>query len=135
VLAAGRYDLPVGEPVHCAPPSFLPPFPTGAPANRLGLALWLTMPENPLTALVTVNRTWQMHFGHGLSPVLDNLGVKAPAPEHQALLDWLSRHFVEKGWDMKALHRLIVMSNTYRQSSATTNDEMTLDPTNAQLGR
>lgn len=135
VLAVGRYDVPVGDPVHCAPPSFLPPFPSGAPANRLGLGLWLTMPENPLTARVTVNRVWQMHFGRGLSPVLDNLGVEAPAPDHQALLDWLAVHFVGDGWDMKALHRLIVTSNTYRQRSETTEDELTLDPANAALGR
>lgn len=135
VLAVGRYDAPIGEPLHCSPPSFLPPFPSGAPANRLGLALWLTMPENPLTARVTVNRVWQMHFGRGLSPMLDNLGVEAAAPDHGQLLDWLAVDFVANGWDMKALHRTIVTSNTYRQSSATTGDELTLDPDNTLLGR
>lgn len=135
VLAVGRYDLPMGDPVHCSPPSFLPPFPAGAPANRLGLALWLTMPENPLTARVTVNRTWQMHFGHGLSPAVDNLGVESAAPEQQELLDWLSLYFVASKWDMKALHRVIVVSNTYRQSSETTGDELTVDPNNGMLGR
>jgi hypothetical protein len=135
LLALGRYDLPVGDPLHCAPPSFLPAFPAEAPANRLGLAMWLTMPENPLTARVTVNRMWQMHFGHGLAPVLDNFGVESATPDYRELLDWLATHFVDSGWDLKALHRLIVLSNTYRQSSDTLGDAMTLDPTNAQLSR
>src|SRR5690606_38161430 len=107
VLVQGRYDLPTGSPVRCDAPHFLPPFPAGAPKNRLGLAQWLTMPEHPLTARVAVNRMWHQHFGRGLLASLDNFGVQAAEPEHRALLDWLASYFVDSGWDVKGLHRLI----------------------------
>jgi len=80
VLVQGRYDLPMGNPVRCDAPHFLPPFPEGAPNNRLGLAQWLTMPDHPLTARVAVNRMWQQHFGRGLLASLDNFGMQAAAP-------------------------------------------------------
>jgi hypothetical protein len=135
VLVQGRYDLPTGSPVSCDAPHFLPPFPEGAPKNRLGLALWLTLPDHPLTARVAVNRMWHQHFGRGLLTSLDNFGLQAPAPEHQPLLDWLATYFVDSGWDVKGLHRLIVTSNTFRQASATNEASLAADPDNGWLGR
>jgi hypothetical protein len=135
VLAQGRYDLPVGNPVSCDAPHFLPPFPEDAPKNRLGLALWLTMPDHPLTARVAVNRMWHQHFGRGLLASLDNFGLQATAPEHQPLLDWMAAYFVDSGWDVKGLHRLIVTSNTFRQASASDEASLAADPDNTWLGR
>jgi hypothetical protein len=135
VLAQGQYDLPVGNPLSCDAPHFLPPFPAGAPKNRLGLALWLTMPDHPLTARVAVNRMWHQHFGRGLLASLDNFGLQAPAPEHQALLDWMATYFIDSGWDVKGLHRLIVTSNTFRQASATDEASLAADPDNTWFGR
>jgi hypothetical protein len=135
VLVQGRYDLPVGNPVSCDAPHFLPPFPEGAPNNRLGLAQWLTMPDHPLTARVAVNRMWHQHFGRGLLPSLDNFGLQATAPEYQPLLDWMATYFVDSGWDVKGLHRLIVTSNTFRQASASDEASLAADPDNAWLGR
>jgi hypothetical protein len=135
VLAQGQYNLPVGNPVSCDAPHFLPPFPEGAPKNRLGLALWLTMPDHPLTARVAVNRMWHQHFGRGLLASLDNFGLQATAPEHQPLLDWLATYFVDSGWDVKGLHRLIVTSNTFRQASYTDEASLEADPANTWLAR
>lgn len=134
-LALGQYDAPIGDPLVCSAPKSLPPFPDGAPANRLGLAQWLVMPENPLVPRVTVNRVWAHHFGTGLSEKVDDFGVRVQAPDYQELLDWLGRHFVESGWDLKALHKTIVTSSTYRQSSVTTEADLDLDLHNELLGR
>lgn len=134
-LALGRYDLPTGNPIQCSAPSFLPPFPEGAPANRLGLAQWLTMPEHPLTARVTVNRYWRHHFGSGLVSSVDDFGLLTAAPDKQPLLDWLAKTFVESGWDLKALHRLIVTSSTFRQSSLASETLAANDPHNEWLAR
>ncbi len=135
MLAQGRYDAPYGDPVECSAPGALPPFPADAPANRLGLARWLVMPEQPLTARVVVNRLWLHHFGRGIVPSIDNFGVLTPAPEHLALLDWLATHFVASGWDVKAMHRLIVTSSTFRQSSQLDETSQQLDPQNDLLAR
>jgi hypothetical protein len=134
-LALGRYDSPVGDAMVCAAPESLPPFPEGAPPTRLGLAQWLVMPENPLVPRVTVNRIWAHHFGRGLTKSIDDFGTRTESPVHRDLLDWLGRHFVDSGWDLKALHRFIVMSNTYRQSSATVGGEIEADLENELLGR
>jgi len=92
-----------------------------APANksgRLELAQWLTSRENPLTARVMVNRIWQAHFGEGLVRTPENFGVRGETPSHPELLDWLAREFIRSGWDVKALHRLILTSATWKQGAA-----------------
>jgi hypothetical protein len=116
-------------------PAILPPLPTGAPSNRLGLARWLTDPSNPLLARVTVNRFWQMYFGTGLVKTSEDFGAQGEAPSHPELLDWLATEFVRSGWDVKAMQRLIVTSATYRQASATTPALIERDPDNRLLAR
>jgi hypothetical protein len=96
-------------------PFVIPPGSSG----RLELAHWLTAPENPLTARVMVNRIWQHHFGKGLVPTPSNFGLNGQPPSHPELLDWLAGRFIESGWSIKAMHRLIVLSQTYRLASAT----------------
>ena len=91
--------------------------PRGQSANRLGLAAWLAAPENPLTARVVVNRIWQHHFGTGLVKTAENFGIQGEPPSHPELLDWLAGELVRSGWDVKAMHRLIVTSATFRQRS------------------
>jgi hypothetical protein len=86
-------------------------------SGRLQLAEWIAHPENPLTARVIVNRLWQAHFGRGLARSPDNFGPRGESPTHPELLDWLAREFVRSGWDVKAMHRLILRSATYQQSS------------------
>jgi mono/diheme cytochrome c family protein len=87
-------------------------------SGRLDLARWLTAPDNPLTARVMVNRIWQYHFGKGLVPTPSDFGRQGRPPTHPALLDYLARHFVESGWSVKAMHRLLMLSRTYQLSSA-----------------
>ncbi|MBM3813512.1 MAG: DUF1553 domain-containing protein [Acidimicrobiia bacterium] len=124
-----------GEKVTAGVPSTLPPLPPGAPSNRLGLAQWLLDPANPLTARVTVNRYWQMYFGHGLVKTSEDLGSQGEAPSHPELLDWLATEFVRLKWDVKAMQRLIVTSATYRQSSKVTPALLERDPENRLLAR
>ncbi|MCF7762152.1 MAG: PSD1 and planctomycete cytochrome C domain-containing protein [Verrucomicrobia bacterium] len=116
VLKRGEYDKP-GEEVHAGVPAVFPPLPEGQPTNRLGLARWLVSPEHPLTARVTVNRMWQQHFGIGLVRTAEDFGSQGEPPSHPELLDWLATEFVARDWDVKAMHKLIVMSATYRQDS------------------
>jgi hypothetical protein len=114
----------------------LPPIPAGAPQNRLVLARWLVSAENPLTARVTVNRQWQAFFGRGLVRTTDDFGYQGEAPSHPALLDWLASEFVNPGnWSMKKLHRLIVTSATYRQSSHAPAEQRAKDAENVYLAR
>ncbi len=135
-LIRGAYDAPdTSEVLQPAVPDFLPPLPTDAPKNRLGLARWLTAPENPLTARVTVNRVWQDFFGAGLVRTSDNFGMQGETPSHPELLDWLASEFVASGWDLKALQKLILMSATYRQDSIQTNEMLAKDPENRLLAR
>ena len=115
----GEYLSPKQE-VPPAVPAFLPALPKDAPANRLTFARWLFAPENPLTARVAVNRQWQAFFGHGFVRLLEDFGYQSQPPSHPELLDWLAVDFVKSGWSMKKLHRLIVTSSTYRQSSIVT---------------
>ncbi len=103
--------------------------------NRLDLARWLVSPENPLTARVTVNRIWMRYFGRGLVETEDDFGTQGSAPTHPDMLDWLSREFIRNGWSMKAMHRLIVTSATYRQASLARRDLLEKDPRNLLLAR
>jgi hypothetical protein len=136
VLKRGRYDMPdKSRQVEPGVPSCLPPLPEGAKGNRLGLAAWLKSPENPLTARVAVNRIWQHHFGTGLVKTAENFGVQGEPPSHPELLDWLSSELVQSGWDLKALHRLIVTSATFRQSSKASGSLLARDPENRWLAR
>ncbi len=134
ILTRGEYDKPAAK-VTMATPAVLPPMPKGAPLNRLGLAKWMVAPENPLTARVWVNRAWERFFGNGLCKTTENLGSQAEYPVHPELLDWLAAEFMRSGWDMKAMIKLMVMSATYRQSSAVTEAMVAADPENRFLAR
>src|SRR5205814_2099618 len=103
--------------------------------TRLDLARWLVSPENPLTARVTVNREWQKFFGRGLVETENDFGMQGSPPTHPELLDWLAAEFVRRGWSFKTLHKLVVTSATYRQSSAARKDLAAKDPRNLLLGR
>ncbi|MBI5852422.1 MAG: DUF1553 domain-containing protein [Planctomycetes bacterium] len=133
-LERGNYERRA-EPVEPAAPAAILPWPKGAPRNRLGLAQWLLDPRHPLTARVAVNRIWQMHFGRGLVPTSEDFGTQGQRPVHPELLDWLARRFVDSGWDLKALHRLIVTSSTWRQDSRCAPTLRELDPDNELLAR
>lgn len=136
VLARGAYDAPdKTQPVSADVPDFLSPFPDDAPRNRLGLARWLTERENPLTARVEVNRQWQRFFGMGLVKTSENFGSQAEAPSHPELLDWLAIEFIDSGWDVQHIQKLIVTSSTYRQSSRVLNEQYLADPENRLLAR
>lgn len=104
-------------------------------SSRLGLAQWLVDPGNPLTARVTVNRYWYHFFGTGLVKTLEDFGSQGERPSHPKLLDWLATEFVKSGWNVKHLHKLIVMSATYQQSSTVTPDTLQKDPHNRLLAR
>ncbi|MDX2304503.1 MAG: DUF1553 domain-containing protein [Microscillaceae bacterium] len=134
VLNRGQYDAPL-EKVQAATPNKVFPFPKNLPPNRLGLAQWLFAKENPLTARVTVNRYWQLFFGQGLVKTPHDFGVQGNLPTHPKLLDWLAVEFRESGWDVKKLHKLIVLSATYRQSSIVSKEKRDKDPTNLYLAR
>jgi hypothetical protein len=130
----GEYLQPKEE-VPPAVPAFLPQLPKDAPANRFTFAKWLFAPENPLTARVTVNRQWQAFFGRGIVKSLEDFGYQSDPPSHPELLDWLAIEFVKQGWSMKKLHRLIVTSTTYKQSSRVTPELLQRDPENMLLAR
>ncbi len=136
LLKRGRYDMPdTSKKLNPGVPSCLPPLPDGGARNRLGLARWLASPHNPLTARVSVNRIWQHHFGNGIVKTAENFGVQSEPPSHPELLDWLADEFVRSGWNVKALHRLIVTSATYRQASNAAPALVTRDPENRLLAR
>jgi hypothetical protein len=134
ILNRGDYSQPTRA-VTAGTPAALPPLPEGAPANRLGLAQWATMKDHPLTARVAVNRFWKMVFGSGLVATAADFGAQGEWPSHPELLDWLAVDFVERGWDVKALLRQIVLSQTYRQSSDATTEQLERDPQNRLLAR
>ncbi|MBM3832841.1 MAG: DUF1553 domain-containing protein [Verrucomicrobia bacterium] len=116
-------------------PAVLHPFPSHESPNRLGLARWLVSPENPLLARVTVNRLWQQYFGKGLVETENDFGTQGTAPSHPDLLDWLATEFIAQSWSLKEMHRLIVTSATYRQSSRVRPELNTIDPNNRLLAR
>jgi hypothetical protein len=135
VLIRGGYDAP-GEKVDAGvPEDLLGAWPAGAPKNRLGLAMWLTKPDHPLTSRVVVNRFWQQLFGQGIVKTSDNFGMQGEWPSHPELLDWLAREFVDSGWNVKALMKRIVLSATYRQDSSATAELLSKDPENRLLAR
>jgi uncharacterized membrane protein len=125
--------LSPGAKVSPGVPGVLPPLPPEAPRNRLGLARWLVSPENPLTARVTVNRMWEAFFGRGLVATSEDFGIQGEEPVQRELLDWLATEFVRTGWSVKSMHRLIVTSATYRQSSAVSPALRERDPFNTLL--
>ena len=133
-LIAGRYDRP-GQQVTPGVPSVFPDLPAGAKPDRLTLARWLVDPRHPLTARVTVNRYWQAFFGHGIVRTVDDFGVQGEPPTHPRLLDWLASEFIRTGWDVKAMHKLMVTSATYRQASRTSPELVRHDPGNRFLTR
>ncbi len=134
VLIRGQYNQ-FGEKVTAGVPAIFPPLPEGAPNNRLGLARWLVDPAHPLTARVAVNRYWQQYFGRGIVQTAEDFGSQGEWPSHPQLLDWLAVDFMESGWDIKRLQKLIVMSATYRQASHVTPEHLQRDPRNILLAR
>ncbi len=110
------------------------PFP-GATGRRLALAQWMTQPNHPLTARVAVNQIWSRHFGRGIVASVSNFGKSGVAPSHPELLDWLATEFVAKGWSMKQLHRTMVTSQAYRQTSQVDEKLLAADPDNVLLSR
>ncbi len=116
-------------------PSFLHAMDDGIPRNRLGLAQWLTSRESPTTARAYVNRVWQRYFGEGLVKTTADFGVQGDLPSHPALLDWLAVAFMDSGWAVKDLHRQIVLSSTYKQSSQVSPALLEADPENRLLAR
>lgn len=136
ILPRGNWLDESGEAVKPALPSYLPQLEIKErELNRLDLARWLVSKDNPLTARVTMNRFWKQFFGVGLSKVLDDLGAQGELPVNPELLDFLAFEFMDKGWDVKHMVRLMVMSKTYRQVSTATPELVQADPYNRQLAR
>ncbi len=134
ILSRGAYDKPTVAVATETPPAVLP-FPENFPANRLGLADWLTLKENPLTSRVAVNRFWQQLFGNGIVGTSNDFGNQGALPTHPELLDWLAIRFVEENWDVSAILKYIVSSATYRQSTKLSPEMLELDPQNNYLAR
>ena len=134
LLTRGAYDAPADR-VEPGTPANLPPLEDSWPRNRLGLAKWLTAPNHPLTARVAVNRWWQALFGRGIVATPEDFGSQGQLPSHPELLDYLARSFIDSGWDVKRIMRLIVTSATYRQSSDAPAELLARDPDNMLLAR
>jgi mono/diheme cytochrome c family protein len=134
VFKRGDWKRP-GDTVIPGVPAALHPFPKDAPPNRLGLAKWIVDRNNPLTARVIVNRIWQQYFGQGLVTTPEDFGSRCEPPSHPELLDWLAVEFVESGWSIKHIHRLILNSAVYRQLSKVTPKLLEVDPYNRWLAR
>jgi hypothetical protein len=134
LLTRGDWLKPA-KPITPGVPAFLHPLTDGAPANRLTFGKWLADPKSPTTARVFVNRIWQAYFGIGIVATSEDFGVQSEAPSHPQLLDWLACEFMENGWSIKHMHRLIVTSATYRQSSRVTKELYARDPYNRLIAR
>jgi len=134
VLDRGSYDSPTKQVEPNTPKSILS-FPSNLASNRLGLSKWLFQKDNPLTARVFVNHVWQMHFGNALVKTTEDFGNQGAIPTHPLLLDWLAIQFMESDWDIKALHKLIMLSATYQQSSQLNASLLEQDPENQLLAR
>jgi hypothetical protein len=142
VLSIGNYNAPLEEVepgfltiLDAAPARIEKPAGVNSSGRRATLARWITDPKNPLTARVMANRIWHYHFGRGLSASPSDLGLMGERPTHPELLDYLATSFVENGWSVKKLHRLILLSNTYQQSSDYRDDAARLDSENKLLWR
>ncbi len=134
VLSRGDFLRP-GKRVKPGVPAFLNPLTENGPADRLAFAHWLVDRKAPTTARTLVNRVWQGYFGMGLVRSSEDLGKQSETPSHPELLDWLAVEFMERGWSLKSLHRLIVTSATYRQSSSAAPQQYREDPYNRLLAR
>jgi hypothetical protein len=134
VLKRGDFLKPA-EAVTPGVPAFLHQLPPGAGTDRLAFANWLVDRRSPTTARALVNRVWQTYFGAGLVSSSEDLGTQCEPPTHAELLDWLAVEFMDSGWAVKRLHRLIVTSAAYRQSSQVTPEQLRQDPSNRLLGR
>ncbi|MBI4659177.1 MAG: DUF1549 domain-containing protein [Verrucomicrobia bacterium] len=134
MLKRGDWLKP-GQEVTFGVPAFLHPLPPEADRSRLGLAQWLVDRKSPTTARVFVNRVWQAYFGNGLVNTPEDFGVRCEDPSHPELLDWLACEFMDSGWRIKSLHRSIVKSAAYQQSSRVTPELQSKDPYNRMLAR
>jgi len=142
ILNVGAYDAPKEEVqpgfltiVDPNPPKIVPPPGLNSTGRRTALANWLASPQNPLTARVFVNRLWHYHFGQGIAPSPSDFGIMGGRPSNPELLDWLAADFVKSGWDIKRMQKLMVMSATYRQSSAFNAEAAKQDPSDVLLWR
>jgi mono/diheme cytochrome c family protein len=134
MLKRGDWLKP-GKEVGAGVPAFLHQLPEGADGSRLTFAKWLVDKKSPTTARVFVNRIWQSYFGTGIVETPEDFGLQSPAPSHPELLDWLACEFMDRGWSIKAMHRLIVSSTTYQQSSRVTPELLEKDRYNRLLAR
>ncbi len=134
VLLRGSYNVK-SEQVSPGVPKVLHPLAKDQPPNRLGLARWLVDPRNPLVGRVIMNRVWAQYYGRGIVETSEDFGVQGEPPSHPELLAWLASEFVRQGWNSKAMHRLIVTSATYRQSSRVTPVQLERDPYNRLFSR
>ena len=134
VLLRGDYLNP-GADVQPGVFAELHPPAADLPPNRLGLARWLVSPENPLLARVTVNRWWAELLGQGIVATVEDFGTQCEPPTHPELLDWLAVEFVDSGWSMKHMHKLMVMSATFQQAAQVTSELLERDPTNKYYAR
>lgn len=136
VLARGQYDAPTDESTlvdRTVPSALGLPLAAGETANRLDLAKWLIHPDHPLTGRVAVNRLWGNFFAEPLVATPENFGSQGTLPTHPELLDWLSRDFIQNGWDVKRFCKQVVLSSTYRQDSVSTKQQLEVDPENRLL--
>jgi hypothetical protein len=134
LLERGIYNAH-GEELECGTPQNILSFPAEFPKNRLGLANWLTHRDNPLPSRVIINRYWQMIFGTGIVKTTEDFGNQGDLPTHPELLDWLAAEFMESQWNVRKMLKLMVMSTTYQQSSATNAKQLELDPENRYYTR
>ena len=142
ILSKGIWDAPLDEVqpgflsiLDPSPAKIVPPEGLNSTGRRSALANWLTDPKNPLTARVMINRIWQDHFGNGIVRTSSDFGIMGDRPTDLQLLDYLATTFVENGWSMKKMHRLIMLSNTYQQSSGYQAEAAKVDPDNKLLWR
>jgi len=134
ILNRGSFMSP-GDIVVPGVPAALGSLPSDTPATRADLARWLVSDSNPVTARVTVNRLWESHFGRGIVETSEDFGARGSPPTHPELLDWLATELVARRWSLKAIHRLIVTSATYRQAPRVTPGMIEVDPGNLLLAR